>query len=323
MSTGNQSGKSRLSNDEASEAIKTMTANITTNSISIGPVGPLTIFTSEMLEDLSQHANVVVSESRRQLSRTALYGEIRNAVVDQLTPVHESKLWALAIRALALPDDGRLINTFKAYDELNATLKAMYKVVWLLSDARTSRRITEQDVNEVYKVQLPEVFYTGEWAKLTNLESKASQTTVASMPGSQPQPFTEKDMQAMEQRVDDTLEKVSGEISLSATVKLLGRLMMKNLSVDISETFDSCIEKMVDEEVEKYVNTEALQDDATSSTAETAVTIEWDSEQFQTDPQIVGSPDFNQFQATSSVAKSRGRTGSNGSSSSEKRQRQN
>lgn len=127
----------------------------------------------------------------------------------------------------------------------------------------------------------------------------------------------------MEQRVDDTLEKVSGEISLSATVKLLGRLMMKDLRVDISETFDSCIEKMVDEEVETYINTEAQQDGATSSTAETAATIEWDSELLHTDPLVVESPDYKQFQATSSVAKSRGRTGSNGSSSSEKRQRQN
>ncbi|KAF4840073.1 hypothetical protein CGCSCA4_v010646 [Colletotrichum siamense] len=284
MFTGNEPGNEKLTADEMVQAcnheaqikIQTLTDKITSYT------DILKIFNWEMLADLSDTANVIVTRSTFRLCRTPFYKQIQRAVLQQLPGrvVQESVLWAIAIRAVAVPDSGQTTDLWRAHDELRDTVLAMTEVVEAFREGRQVLDIVEM-VQKAYKFRLPNVTYTGVWA--INMEGKPSKT--APGPGSRPQAFTEEQMQAMEQRVAQASAILPMEIRSDATVKFLGRLAMEKLGGDITVGIDSYMQRTkakydrlrADQEAQMAGNRVLGHSSATISTAESTVMTSWDS----------------------------------------------
>ncbi|KAF4907402.1 hypothetical protein CGCVW01_v012536 [Colletotrichum viniferum] len=252
----------------------------------------LKIFNWEMLAYLSDTAKFIVTESTFRLCHTSFYKEIRKAVLQQLPGrvVQESVLWAIAIRAVAVPKGGQITDLWRAHDELRDTVLAMTEVVQAFRNDRGIFDIIEL-VQRAYKFRLPNVTYTGVWA--INMEGKPSST--APGPGSRPQAFTEEQMQAMEERVAQASAILPVEIRLDATVKFLGRLAMEKLGGDITVDIDSYMQRTkakydrlrADQEAQMAANRVLGHSSTTISTAESTVMTSWDSfngAQIRTDP---------------------------------------
>ncbi|KAJ0385242.1 hypothetical protein COL922a_006751 [Colletotrichum nupharicola] len=258
---GNEPGKEKLTADEmiqdcnleAQTKIQALTDKITSYT------DILKIFNGEMLADLSNTANFIVTE--RQV-------------------VQESVLWAIAIRAVAVPNGGQITDLWRAHDELRDTVLAMTEVVQAFRNDRGIFEIIEL-VQRAYKFRLPNVTYTGVWA--INMEGKPSST--APGPGSRPQTFTEEQMKAMEQRVAQASAILPMEIRLDATVKFLGRLAMEKLGGDITVGIDSYMQRTKakydrireDQGAQVADNRVLGHSSATISTAESTVMASWDS----------------------------------------------
>ncbi|KAJ0373955.1 hypothetical protein COL26b_007823 [Colletotrichum chrysophilum] len=261
MFTGNEPGNEKLTADEmiqdcnlkAQTKIQALTDKITSYT------DILKIFNWEMLADLSDTANVIVTKRR---------------------VVQESVLWAVAIRAVAVPDSGQTTDLWRAHDELRDTVLAMTEVVEAFRNDRRILDIVEL-VQKVYKFRLPNVTYTGVWA--INMEGKLSKA--APGPGSQPQAFTEAQITAMEQRVAQASAILPMEIRLDVTVKFLGRLAMEKLGGDITVGIDSYMQRTKakydrmreDQGAQMADNTVLGHSSATISTAESLVMTGWDS----------------------------------------------
>ncbi|KAF4477000.1 hypothetical protein CGGC5_v014978 [Colletotrichum fructicola Nara gc5] len=261
MFTGNEPGNEKLTADEmiqdcnlkAQTKIQALTDKITSYT------DILKIFNWEMLADLSDTANIIVTKRR---------------------VVQESVLWAIAIRAVAVPDSGQTTDLWRAHYELRDTVLAMTEVVEAFREDRQVLDIVEM-VQKAYKVRLPNVTYTGVWA--INMEGKPSKA--APGPGSQPQAFTEAQMTAMEQRVAQASAILPMEIRLDATVKFLGRLAMEKLGGDITVGIDSYMQRTKakydrmreDQGAQMADNTVLGHSSATISTAESLVMTGWDS----------------------------------------------
>ncbi|KAJ0346725.1 hypothetical protein COL154_007466 [Colletotrichum chrysophilum] len=284
MFTGNEPGNEKLTADEmiqdcnlkAQTKIQALTDKITSYT------DILKIFNWEMLADLSDTANVIVTKSTFRLCRTPFYKQIQRAVLQQLPGrvVQESVLWAVAIRAVAVPDSGQTTDLWRAHDELRDTVLAMTEVVEAFRNDRRILDIVEL-VQKVYKFRLPNVTYTGVWA--INMEGKLSKA--APGPGSQPQAFTEAQITAMEQRVAQASAILPMEIRLDVTVKFLGRLAMEKLGGDITVGIDSYMQRTKakydrmreDQGAQMADNTVLGHSSATISTAESLVMTGWDS----------------------------------------------
>ncbi|KAF3801836.1 hypothetical protein GCG54_00015056 [Colletotrichum gloeosporioides] len=207
----------------------------------------LRIFNGEMLADLSDTANIIVTET---------------------------------IRAVAVPDGGHITDLWRAHDELRDIVLAMAEVVEAFREDRRVFDIVEL-VQNAYKFRLPNVTYTGVWA--INMEGKPSNT--APGPGSRPQTFTEAQMKAMEQRVAQASAILPMEIRSDATVKFLGRLAMEKLGGDITVDIDSYMQRTkakydrlrADQEAQLATNRVLGHSSATISTAEYPVMTGWDS----------------------------------------------
>ncbi|KAJ0278303.1 hypothetical protein COL940_007306 [Colletotrichum noveboracense] len=258
---GNEPGNEKLTADEmiqdcnleAQTKIQALTDKITSYT------DILKIFNGEMLADLSDTANFIVTE--RQV-------------------VQESVLWAIAIRAVAVPNGGQITDLWRAHDELRDTVLAMTEVVQAFRNDRGIFDIIEL-VQRAYKFRLPNVTYTGVWA--INMEGKPSST--APGPGSRPQTFTEEQMKAMEQRVAQASAILPMEIRLDATVKFLGRLAMEKLGGDITVGIDSYMQRTKanydrireDQGAQVADNRVLGHSSATISTAGSTVMTSWDS----------------------------------------------
>ncbi|KAI8280703.1 hypothetical protein K4K59_008493 [Colletotrichum sp. SAR11_240] len=141
----------------ALKAIQDLTSKI---RMAEGVTGSLGV---QVLVDLDSIATETqITGNTYKLSSCHVYKKInRSLVKEQKGPIGEGYLWALAIRASAMPGCN-LDGLFTKKTSLTATIKAMYNLV---ETVKTGGKLTKELVKAAYTYNLPRVEYSSAWAK--------------------------------------------------------------------------------------------------------------------------------------------------------------